>query len=861
MSTPSEQTPSPASEATVQKVQDATIGSMIGPYKILQSIGEGGFGTVYLAEQRHPVSRRVALKIIKPGMDTKQVIARFEAERQALAVMDHPHIAKVFDAGATESGRPYFVMELVRGVPITEYCDTECLSTRQRLELFIDVCRAVQHAHQKGIIHRDLKPTNVMVTIADSKAIPKVIDFGIAKATGRRLTDKTIVTEYHQLMGTPHYMSPEQAEMSGLDIDTRSDIYSLGVMLYELLSGTRPFEFESLHEQSLPEMQRIIREVDPHKPSSRLLELSKTGGGGILPAKQDGDATSSSSIQSIARHRKSDPARLRRELKGDLDWIVMKCLAKDRSRRYETANGIALDLERHLRNEPVTAGPPGMGYQLRKFARRHRALVSGVAAMMLVLLLGIVGTTTQWMQARRQATKAEVINEFLTGIITAPDPLWVLSEPDPTRRSGPNLTIAEATFDVLPLIDETFKGYPDAEADTRLAIGRSFVGLSHFAEARKQLTRALTLYIDLYGEEDARTRDCQRVLGFALEMLGEPLEAERLMRQALDNCRRLLGEEHPETILTKIDLAQLLMDKYDRILEAEALCREVLESPGAAARAGSWIELQARGELAFVLQMQFKAAQAEQLGRATLEALISRGAGESGLAIFLRVVLGNCAMDMGDPVRAEMYFGETLALSREFVGEEGFMTATVRQLLTMPLIAQGRWIEGEVEAKLAYESHRKTMGEQQEYTKASHIRIIICQLGQRPDDQDLWRQLRILIDSGIEHLTHESLFACNSLTRYLIDLDRLDDARNLLDWGSGFQAQVLAFPRPEPYVSMALRARMECLSGRHEQGVTLLREAETQAAKRLPEWNFSQAAQQALSDCEMKLDQFDSAAH
>ncbi|HEV8291301.1 MAG TPA: serine/threonine-protein kinase, partial [Tepidisphaeraceae bacterium] len=328
------------------------LGTKIGHYKLLQIIGEGGFGSVYMAEQLHPVRRKVALKIIKLGMDTRQVIARFEAERQALAMMDHPNIAKVLDAGATETGRPYFVMELVKGVPITQYCDTNNVSTRERLDLFVQVCRAVQHAHQKGIIHRDIKPTNILVTMADGIPIPKVIDFGIAKATQNPLTDKTLFTEYRALVGTPEYMSPEQAEMAGIDIDTRSDIYSLGVLLYELLTGTTPFDAKELRSKGAPEIQRMIREIDPPKPSTRLSSLA--------------------TVVEVAQHRSTDPVKLNRMIRGELDWIVMRCLEKDRTRRYETANALATDITKYLKDEPISAGPPGATYALRKLARRYK---------------------------------------------------------------------------------------------------------------------------------------------------------------------------------------------------------------------------------------------------------------------------------------------------------------------------------------------------------------------------------------------------------------------------------------------------------------------------------------------------------
>ncbi|MCW5775696.1 MAG: protein kinase [Phycisphaeraceae bacterium] len=363
-------------------------GTRIGQYKLLQQIGEGGFGVVFMAEQERPVVRRVALKIIKLGMDTKQVVARFEQERQALAMMDHPNIARVLDAGSTETGRPYFVMELVKGVPITEYCDANHLTTRERLELFDPVCRAVQHAHQKGVIHRDLKPSNILVTLHDGVPVPKVIDFGIAKATNARLTERTLFTEHRAMIGTPAYMSPEQAEMSGLDVDTRSDVYSLGVLLYELLTGTTPFKEDELKAAGYAELQRIIREVEPQKPSTRASTL--------------GDG-----LRTIAARRRIEPERLGTVLRGDLDWIVMKALEKDRRRRYETASDLAADVRRHLAGEPVVAAPPSAAYRFRKFARKYRGPVAACVAVAGALVLGVVGTGAGFLRESQQREVAE----------------------------------------------------------------------------------------------------------------------------------------------------------------------------------------------------------------------------------------------------------------------------------------------------------------------------------------------------------------------------------------------------------------------------------------------------------------------
>src|SRR6266852_2575748 len=345
-------------------------GTVIGPYKLLEQIGEGGFGVVFMAEQQHPIRRKVAVKVLKPGMDTRQVIARFEAERQALALMDHPNIAKVHEAGETASGRPYFVMELVKGIPITDYCDQSQLSVEKRLELFVPVCQAVQHAHQKGIIHRDIKPTNLLVTLHDGAPVVKVIDFGIAKALGPQLTEKTLYTGFAQMVGTPMYMSPEQAALGGLDMDTRSDIYSLGVLLYELLTGTTPFDKERLRTAAYDEMRRIIREEEPAKPSMRMSTL--------------GQAASTASV-----NRKSDPQKLSQLFRGELDWIVMKCLEKDRNRRYESASAFAADVQRYLNDEPVLACPPTAMYRFRKFARRNRRTLAMGSVLVLAARDGI----------------------------------------------------------------------------------------------------------------------------------------------------------------------------------------------------------------------------------------------------------------------------------------------------------------------------------------------------------------------------------------------------------------------------------------------------------------------------------------
>jgi serine/threonine protein kinase/tetratricopeptide (TPR) repeat protein len=526
-----------------------TVGDRIGHYKLLQQIGEGGCGVVYMAEQEEPVRRQVALKVIKLGMDTKSVIARFEAERQALAMMDHPNIAKVLDAGATDKGRPYFVMELVRGVKITDYCDKNNLPTRERLLLFVQVCQAIQHAHQKGIIHRDIKPSNILVTLRDGVPVPKVIDFGIAKATTeQRLTDKTLFTAFEQFIGTPTYMSPEQAEMSELGIDTRSDIYSLGVLLYELLTGQTPFDSNVLLQAGLAEIRRIIREEEPARPSTRLSTMLA------------GDLTTA------AQHRQAQPAKLRGLIRGDLDWIVMKCLEKDRARRYETANGLGMDIQRHLQNEPVTAVGPGVSYRLRKFVRRHRRGVMAASLALLLLIAGTIGTTWGWVQTLRQKQEAERQSEiarqttaFLTGMFESIDP---------EEAKLHEITVREILDRASGQISAAFPNQPMTEAPIRETmrdiydkLGRDDLALSQ-AEAAKRLVQSAQGDKDTPEKAESLHDDA-----VCLDALGRSTEALPMHEASLAMCQRMYKGDHHDVATCLNDLGLCLND-LDRYREA-----------------------------------------------------------------------------------------------------------------------------------------------------------------------------------------------------------------------------------------------------------------------------------------------------
>ncbi len=547
-------------------------GTRVGRYKLLQKIGEGGFGSVYMAEQEEPVRRKVALKIIKLGMDTKQVIARFEAERQALALMDHPNIARVLDAGATSTGRPFFVMELVRGVPITKYCDENNLSTRDRLELFLGVCGAVQHAHQKGIIHRDIKPSNVMITLHDGTPVPKVIDFGIAKATSHRLTEKTLFTQYHQFIGTPEYMSPEQAEMSGLDVDTRTDIYSLGVLLYELLTGTTPVDPVKLRSIAYSEIHQLIRDTDPQRPSTRVSTL--------------GDAATDT-----ARHRSTDARTLRRSLSGDLDWIVMKALEKDRTRRYETANGFMLDIRRHLDDEPVLASPPTPAYRFRKFVSRNRTAVSVAVVVAVALLAGLGLATYGFIQAdreraiaRQEAESAEQINTFFAEMLASVDPFQIRlrsslsptgSVPDAASASD-DISVQQMLLNGLERIDDAFPGKPLLEAEARETIGTTLLGLGANRVAIEQLEAALALRREV---QPAMSRDVLRarlLVGVGAAVARVPALAERISQPLLEDMQRELGPDDPMTLGTAA-LYAAAVGNQGRASQGDSLFADVLE--------------------------------------------------------------------------------------------------------------------------------------------------------------------------------------------------------------------------------------------------------------------------------------------
>jgi serine/threonine protein kinase/tetratricopeptide (TPR) repeat protein len=702
-------------------------GTVIGPYKLLEQIGEGGMGVVYMAEQTKPVRRKVALKIVKPGMDTRQVIARFEAERQALALMDHPSIARVLDAGATESGRPYFVMELVKGIPITEYCDRNRLAIADRLELFVKVCQAVQHAHQKGIIHRDLKPTNVLVTMIDGAAVPKVIDFGVAKAVGQQLTEKTLFTGFAQLIGTPLYMSPEQAEFSGVDVDTRSDIYSLGVLLYQLLTGTTPFDADTFRTAAYDEIRRIIREEEPPKPSTRISTLEATA-------------------TAVSANRQTDPRTLGKLMRGELDWIVMAALEKDRNRRYETASAFAADVRRYLDDEPVQACPPSAWYRFRKLARRNRVALVTSAVVATALVLGTGVSTWQAIRAARaeraareqrdaataardaevrarkraenaessaraEADKATAINDFLTKDL--------LTQAHQGNSTGAHkVTLIEVVDRAADKVGERFHDQPEAESALRMTLVDTYHSLNAFAKAKSQAQAALEIERRHHGPEAAGTFRALSEVAHLRTHLEPSSKVLELLQEAIEGLQRTLGPDHPHTLEGRNNLA-LAYNGAGRTTEATKLLEENLKIRTAKLGPGHDSTLISQQNLAFVYASAGRTAEAIRLGEENLKLIIAKVGPEDISTLNPRRNLGEAYRKAGRTAEAIRLAEENLKLGTAMLGPDDTSTLVSRNNLALAYNEAGRRAEairlGEETLKLMIAK----LGPDGDYTLAS----------------------------------------------------------------------------------------------------------------------------------------------
>jgi non-specific serine/threonine protein kinase/serine/threonine-protein kinase len=665
---------------------------LIGPYCLLQRIGSGGMGEVWLAEQTEPVHRRVALKLIKAGMDTSEVVARFQSERQALALMDHPSIAKVFEAGSTLQGRPYFVMEYITGIPITQYCDQHKMTVRERLELFVQVCDAVHHAHQKAIIHRDLKPSNILVSEVDGKPVPRVIDFGVAKAIAHGLIAETQFTQTGAILGTPAYISPEQASSIGVDVDTRTDVYSLGVVFYELLVGARPFD---LHNLALDELLRRLREEECPRPSAKLRALSDQSG-------------------LIAENRGSDPPTLLRQLRGDVDAIALKALEKDRSRRYGSAADLAADVVRYLRNEAVLAVPASLTYRAGKFARRYRGALTAIAAcvLMLVLASGVsiwqsIRATKQRDRADAEAAEAQAVNDFLQNDLLAQ--ASAATQSSPRAKPDPDLKVRTALDRAAVRIAARFDRQPEVEAAIRNTIGQTYMDLGLYREAQKQLERALGLQRRTLGAENPETLKTISRLGWAAFFQGKYPEAETLLSQTLQISRHVLGPQHLSTLLSMNNLANVYWAQ-GKYLQAEVLHKQTLEIRRRVLGPEHRDTLGSMSNLAMVYAVQGKYAQAEPLFGQTLQDRRRLLGPEHPDTLSSMNNLANAYQDQGKYAEAEALYGQTVEIKRRVLGPEHPNTLISMNNLAELYESQGKYVQAESLFSRILEIRRRLLG-------------------------------------------------------------------------------------------------------------------------------------------------------
>jgi len=675
-------------------------GGRIDKYKLLRVLGEGGMGIVYLAEQEDPVRRQVALKVIKPGMDSKRVIARFEAEKQALALMQHPHIAGVYDAGLTLTGRPYFVMEYVKGMPITDYCDFHKLTIKDRLRLFVQVCQAVQHAHQKGIIHRDIKPSNILVSTEDDKATPKIIDFGVAKATGKPLTERTLATEDTQMLGTPEYMSPEQADMATEDIDTRSDVYSLGVLLYVLLTGVLPFESEKLRDSGIDNIRRIIRQTDPKTPSTRLTKLGEEA-------------------EQIAQNRRTEINTLAKHLRKELEWIPLKAMRKERSERYRSASELADDIENYLNGSPLIAGPPSTIYRLKKTVRRHKALAAGTLAVLTVSIVGTIISTNLAIGQARARADAETIATFLR--VSVLDAI--------KNAESYETTIGEVFDTVSHNLEDQFADQPLVEASLRANVGWTYYRLDELDKAEAHLERSLRLYEEHYGQEHPQTIKQMHNLGWIYSGHNREEDAHRLWSTALTIVRRKGGNEGG--FLNALGCLCSRMGKYE---EAEEFFLKQL--------GGDWsgkVKIGYAGvNLARVYSHQGRYDEAEQLFLKMPG--ITKAEQEDPKRLQYSTSLAQLYQKQGREDEAEELYRISLEKQRERLGDRHIHTRLTMTYLAKLYQAQGNYEAAEPLLQETLKHRRLKLGDTHPHTLDSINTLIdLYEAWNKPEKANQWR--------------------------------------------------------------------------------------------------------------------------
>jgi eukaryotic-like serine/threonine-protein kinase len=762
-------------------------GGVIGPYHFLQRIGVGGMGEVWLAEQKEPVRRRVAIKLIKAGMDTREVVARFESERQALALMDHPAIAKVFDAGSTPQGRPYFVMEYVNGVPITTYCDKHRLTTEQRLELFVRVCEGVQHAHQKAILHRDLKPSNILVNEIDGKPAPRIIDFGVAKATAHGLTADTLFTQLGSIVGTPAYMSPEQADSGGVDVDTRTDVYSLGVVLYELLVGALPLNLTTTsHDQF---RSRLRDEVVP-RPSTKL-------------------RTSADRSKTIAQERSTELSALLRQLRGDLDAITLRCLEKDRARRYATPADLTADIGRYVRHEPVVARPSGLAYRIRKYVRRHRLGVAVLAGAVLLLLFGAIAQTVQLRRTQRERDRADRITKFMMD-------MFKVSNPSEAR--GNDIRAREILDKASKDIATDLVKDPELQARMMHVMGTVYESLGLYSKAESLYKSATETRRGILGPANRDTLDSANKLGFMLLEESRFPEAEKLTRETMELRSRAFGPNDRDTLESATQLA-LILDDEGRFPEAEKLNRETMDIASRAYGPHDESAGRARQHLAIDFAYEGKYPDAEKLFREIYEADRKRLGDEDPIVLGEHDNLGNILLQQERYTEAEKVYRDSLAIEVRIQGPEHPRTLLTMGNLAQALRSEKRYSEAEALLRSTLAAKRKTLGPDHRSTLVTKGNLAET-LGDEGKNAEAEQLIRETLESerrtlGPDH--SDTLITLGSLGGILKSEKRYPEAEEIYQETLNARRRVLGDDHPDTTEAAYNLAAVQALQGKRNE--------------------------------------------